>query len=346
MNSAKRPIIGKVKIKIRSIARNWPAAILASAYRIIDPGSDKAIYLNIHLEERQNVYLLTALAETGLISCRPGKASLLLKLLSIRLFLRSVKIAWLYPSKGYAITDARMANTSNMKTININRNYYSSPKIPGGKIAPYFAHPVFYRQKLYKIAPALRGSNRHIKILFAGTNSRDTYSSKFGFPLLTRDVIIDFIASNFNKEITNGQINLVTTDDSRDVVNKFTLAPKEYLEKVALADFFICPPGWLMPHSHNMVEAMSVGTIPITNYAKYVKPALEPGTNCLSFNSTNELRDAIQKALNMSEENIGEMRKRVIHYYDTFLDPGSFGKELRRNIDSIDELIVNDESGK
>jgi hypothetical protein len=110
------------------------------------------------------------------------------------------------------------------------------------------------------------------------------------------------------------------------------------------SNFAICPPGWLIPHSHNLVEAMSVGTIPITNYHSYVRPSLTPGSNCLGFSTLEELERVIDFALCMPLAEIQRLREGVI--YEEYIEPKSFGKKLMECLSSISELMVNDESGR
>lgn len=341
-----KQLLGRIKFLLHS-AKNIAPAVAVTIIKGFDAGNDKTVHVWIDLNERQNVFLLVALAETGTVSCHPLHALSFLKLLSASLFLSSVRISWLPPRKGCLISasDGDLPKYKNIAVIDVDRNYYSSDEKSSFLIMPYFAHPIFYKNRLYKLAPSLRSNCRTVKILFAGTNSKDAYTQRFGFPILTRDIIIDFLMAGFKNEIATGLIKVVITNDTRDVINKYSLGPSEYLHQVSLADFFVCPPGWLMPHSHNMVEAMSVGTIPITNYSHYVRPALEPGVNCLSFESTDEFGVAVETALAMTQDDIEVMRQNVVDYYDSILDPAGFGRKLRSSIGSIERLIVNDESG-
>ena len=121
---------------------------------------------------------------------------------------------------------------------------------------------------------------------------------------------------------------------------------REYIDAMAQSDFFICPPGWFMPHSHNLIEAMSVGTIPITNYHTYMRPSLTPDENCLAFSTLKELENVVNRAQRMAAKEIQRLREGVISYYDEHVDPMSFGLKLIEHSSSISELVVNDESGR
>ncbi len=138
---------------------------------------------------------------------------------------------------------------------------------------------------------------------------------------------------------------MAMTEDTRDTVSKHKLSMDSYLDAMSRSDFFICPPGLLVPHSHNIAEAMSVGTIPITNYHDYMRPKLTGGQDCLSFNSLEELDEAVDRALAMTSEEVERLRKNVISYYKKYMDPVAFGEKIRSSSKLVEEIVVNDESG-
>lgn len=179
-----------------------------------------------------------------------------------------------------------------------------------------------------------------------------SYSEHFKFPILTRGEILERVTSRFAPDITTDadtsgpkSILIVSTSDTRDIVSKHKFAIADYVDALSRADFFICPPGWLMPHSHNLIEAMSVGTIPVTNYADYMRPPLTPDVNCLAFSTLDELEVVIGRALNMQPQEIATLRSGVISYYDEYLDPVSFGRKLMAVKSTVSGIVVNDETG-
>src|SRR5258705_530088 len=99
---------------------------------------------------------------------------------------------------------------------------------------------------------------------------------------------------------------------------------RNWLRNVFLADFFFFPPGVIFAWSCNLVEAMAVGTIPITNYPEWLFPPLRHGINALTFSTVEELGDAIDFARRMSDTQIAEMRSNVIAFYQSHLDRGAF----------------------
>jgi hypothetical protein len=78
-----------------------------------------------------------------------------------------------------------------------------------------------------------------------------------------------------------------------------------------------------MPYAHNIIEAMSVGCIPIIQkeYAQMFFPALQNQMNAIIFRDLSELVSQIKIALNLPESQIGFMRKEVTKYYTNHLTP-------------------------
>jgi Glycosyl transferases group 1 len=141
-------------------------------------------------------------------------------------------------------------------------------------------------------------------------------------------------------------IVLSLTGNTEDNTRKHNLSQAEYIEFLATADFMIAPPGWLMPTCHNLVEAMSVGTIPITNYPNYMYPhQLQHKRTSMCFSTIDDLGETLKEALTMEGKEIRRMRGNVIDYYEEFLSPASVGNLLKRQIGVIDNIVVNDESG-
>jgi hypothetical protein len=289
-------------------------------------------------------YLLTALTQTGTIGCSTRDLPRAWRCLSTRDFLlktRSVRQGY-----GKILLSTTREGTG---ILHINTNYYSAGPAEHRIVAPYFAHPAFYKHKMHTSVFQMRGEPRSIRVFFSGTLSRSAYSEKFHFPILSRDKVLTHVLSTFGDRIATRRdarskpIVMLITSDISDILEKHALSLPDYMDTMARSAFFICPPGTLMPHSHNMVEAMSVGAIPITNYHSYVTPPLTPDVNCLAFSTLKELEEVIERALRMSEAEIRKMRLAVIDYYDRHLDPKSFGKTLRDSGPALEEVVVIDE---
>jgi hypothetical protein len=83
--------------------------------------------------------------------------------------------------------------------------------------------------------------------------------------------------------------------------------------------------------SHNLIEALSVGTIPITEYPELMYPPLEDGVNCIAFRGAAGLRDAVDRALAMSAADAQRLSKGAAAYYDQYLKPDA---AIRRLLES------------
>lgn len=97
--------------------------------------------------------------------------------------------------------------------------------------------------------------------------------------------------------------------------------PEEWLGTLARSHFFLACPGVRYPMSHNIVESMAVGSIPITQYPEMFFPPLEDGKNCLVFNNEMELKIAIKNAMTMGDSAVKAMAQGAIDYYEEYLAP-------------------------
>jgi hypothetical protein len=297
---------------------------------------------------RHYVYLLFALTRIRAVGCSVRDARRAWEWLPLRDFIKSVRINWRSPQYGILLSESKRGE----HILHINPNYYSSPPAGHRLFAPYFAHPEFYRAGLHNEVREMRRQARNVKIFFAGTLS-SVYSDSFRFPILSRDKVLGHIATKFEwaikSELSRNDsrpILIVSTSHPGNDTNKYKLSLREYLDVTSRSDFFICPPGWLVPHCHNLIEAMSVGTIPITNYHLYMRPPLTPDGNCLAFSTVEELERVINRALCMPEAEIQRLREDVISYYEEHIEPESFGKKLMECSPLISEVVVNDETGR
>jgi hypothetical protein len=302
-------------------------------------------------DERYNVYLLFALTRIGEVGCSASDARVAYKWLPIRLFFKKIRINWRAPTEDILLCESALGRRSVI--LRIERRYYSLPPSEHRLFAPYFAHPEFYRSGLHEAVRRMRGRERNVKIFFAGTHSESAYSKSFSFPILSRDKILRYLSEK-SEWVEKAKIDkggsrsmlIFTTSDTRDALDKHRLSIQNYIELMSRSDFFICPPGGRMPHSHNLIEAMSVGTIPITNYHSYMRPPLTSDDNCLAFSTLEEFEKIIDRALQMPAAEVQRLREGVLSYYDEHLEPRSFGKKLMERPASILEVVVNDESGR
>lgn len=102
-----------------------------------------------------------------------------------------------------------------------------------------------------------------------------------------------------------------------------SIAPQNWLKTVAGSRFFIACPGVRYPMSHNAIEALAVGCIPIIQYQELFFPALEHDVNCLTYSSSQSLVEAVTTAINMPDHEVQRLAAGAIDYYQTYLEPNA-----------------------
>jgi glycosyltransferase involved in cell wall biosynthesis len=126
-----------------------------------------------------------------------------------------------------------------------------------------------------------------------------------------------------------------------DRKGKSFLSQDHYFAALRECDFVLSPPGWCMPLSHNLIEAVFCGAIPITNGGAFMAEPLADGLNCLEFEDAVGLVSVIERALAMDADEVERMRRAVLEYYDRFLEPKASGEKLLRSESA--RVLVNAE---
>jgi len=118
------------------------------------------------------------------------------------------------------------------------------------------------------------------------------------------------------------------------------IPPESWLDAIAAADFFLAPPGIVMPMCHNIIEAMAVGSIPVTNYPEWLDPHLRHMENCIVFGDRADLVAKLKSVLQMDEAEIGRLRDNVVDYYETYLRPEAFVRRLEAHPDRAVPILM------
>ena len=197
-------------------------------------------------------------------------------------------------------------------------------------IAPYGMHPAQAMRATPEALERLRASPRRMRVLFAGDSKGYIRNrARYPGPKLPRLEVLTTLKERLGDAIATvsntQQIELLCESG---FANRFVLsdsgsgiAPSEWLPTLAKADFFLCPPGIVMPMCHNVVEAMAVGTIPLISYPEWLHPNLEHLTNCIVFDGKDDLVEKMRLALSMPESQVQAMRAKVVDYYESHLLP-------------------------
>ena len=237
--------------------------------------------------------------------------------------------------------------------IRISVDWFSRDARENNLVMPYFAHPDL--QRLGR-KPA-DSSPRPIRVGFAGTVDEDVYRKKFAFPIPGRPDVLQAIADRFGSRVAVVEseealaaidagltpIVLVVARERRDTTRKHVLQGGAYLSFLGRCSFFVAPPGFRMPLCHNLIEAMSVATVPILSYGDWLQPPLRDGVDSLRFETLDELQTVVEQALAMSEGDIGTLREGVAAYYEDQLSVESFARRLCPQLERSPTIVVNSE---
>lgn len=256
----------------------------------------------------------------------------------------STYLAWKVPRPAPNLTlctdSSELIDGAGFRKV-IYLHYDYSPKLslsPGHFTMPLPMHPQLYVEYFEtKDLEVYRSNTRRLRILFSGNCDEEGYNQPIireVYRKLSRLEIMKAIqAHRWGRWVSGAELSELLKQ--HDYQNEFLLVDhtmrinqQSWLKTVSQSDFFLCPPGIVLVRSHNLVEAMAVGTIPITNYPEWFSPPLRHGINALTFTTIEELGKAIYLARRMSDKQIAEMRRNVIAFYETHLELKSFVARL------------------
>lgn len=217
-------------------------------------------------------------------------------------------------------------------TLNFQANFHSDDAcFP----MPFPMFPPVYAKQQDLHLSSYRQQPRRWQIFFGGDAERGKYNKKSIrtiYQKLSRAQILDSLAQSLPAELfieldSDEVLRRVAQTHHQGVVVMNTrqckVLPENWLATLAHAHFFLACPGVRYPMSHNLIEAMAVGSVPITQYPEMFFPPLEDGKNCLTFNSEAELLATINKAITMSATEISTLSQAASEYYETYLAPSA-----------------------
>ncbi|TCJ19322.1 hypothetical protein EPD60_02570 [Flaviaesturariibacter flavus] len=235
------------------------------------------------------------------------------------------------PAGAITFTDGRRRTPEQRQLSN---DYFREEPGPGTYHIPIGMHPHMYKYGWWN-APVDDG-NRQRSVFFAGNfdaNDYKIFSATGRFTMMDRLAMAGAVAElpecRFPKSA--GELESGRRHGTIDIVDKanFVVEQSELRPTIAQYAFFIACPGVFMPLSHNIYEAMSVGTIPILHeeYAQLFAPALVDGKNAVVFHNGN-FTEKLREALAYPEEQAATMVGQVKAYYRKHLSPEAIVNEL------------------
>jgi hypothetical protein len=192
---------------------------------------------------------------------------------------------------------------------------------------PMAQHPLMYARGLWN-QPVDSGAPRPA-VLFIGNSEPGTYSkidSDGVFDVIGRVRLWDILRrSGLSREPAAGADLANVADGTVTLVDSsaHSIPMERFRQTVAGFGFFLCAPGVFMPLCHNLVEAMSVGAIPLIqrSYAELLEPVLEHGRNAIVFDGEADLVAKVGEALAMDPARIAGMKQAVLAYHEDHLSP-------------------------
>jgi hypothetical protein len=249
-----------------------------------------------------------------------------------REFLALPCVSWIpqtetIPENAFVLSDYQAPSGEGNVRMMIGRDIDRS--IP---VMPYPMHPATLRQHSHVDIVEMRQGRSRRGIFFAGNQKPKYGDAKMqrNFGVLSRLEMLRTLGEQFPSRIASsmnsatGQTPIVISDSRFE-----SISAADWLPTLARAQFFVCCPGSSQPTCHNLIEAMSVGTIPIIEYGDRLTPRLRDGENAICFRGKAGLVEAIQRIDSLAPELISQMANNVAAYYDAHLCGTRFLTRLR-----------------
>ena len=211
---------------------------------------------------------------------------------------------------------------------------------PRDLAVPYSFYPDVWDRGEDQHFPEYRRRTRQWRLFFGGHCSKESYVRIGKYPWLNpldryrvvRETRGYFSGTTFEIE-SQSQLTRASQarHDSFVMIDnaRFRTDSSDWLGLLANADFFLAAPGCDYPLSHNAIEAIAVGTIPVLEYDGLFAPPLRDGENCIAYRGADGLREALSRIEAMPGRQIRALREGVIAYYESHLSPDAFCRKLQ-----------------
>lgn len=234
----------------------------------------------------------------------------------------------LVTDRTYKKTEPQLA--SKVVTIDYRPGYSESDKcFP----MPFPMFSGIYRNGQDLMVDQLRHAPRQWQILFGGDAATKKYSQATiadVYSKIPRAEVLDVLRTELDggaikEPLAQAELDCLKGESHRGLVIINTrhcqIDTADWLTTIAKARFFLACPGVRYPMSHNAIEALAVGSVPIIQYPELFYPPLEHNVNCLVYKNKQELVDVLKRAMNMSPEDAATLSIGAAAYYDQFLEP-------------------------
>lgn len=222
----------------------------------------------------------------------------------------------------------------------IRVSYEAALPAAGNEVAfPYFVHPEVYARWATRRFPDLN-CKRHWRVFFSGTIHKQ---KQFGtnvlrerFEKLSRREILEALeaglpAQRIRRVTEPGAMLHVDGPQPKFVwarPDAYRIPVERWLEVLQCADFLLACPGNTFPLCHNLIEGMSVGTVPLLEHPEYLDPPLEDGVNCIAFSGRDGLLAAFARVFGLGAPEILRLRQGALAYHEEHHAPGVLARRL------------------
>ena len=202
---------------------------------------------------------------------------------------------------------------------------------------PFALHPTTLHLGMDSDLERLREMPRRWRVFFSGACSKASYDTHWirrEFGMVPRSRVLEIISEELPTEFP------ASADEVEDLLTRevsgfvwppesaAAIPPARWLEVVAHAAVFAAAPGVSYPMCHNIIEAMAVGTVPLTEYPEQFDPPLRHGENCLAYSGEGGLRSRIREIEQMTPAALTALGRAAAEYYDAHIAPEAFVRSL------------------
>ncbi len=207
---------------------------------------------------------------------------------------------------------------------------------------PYILHPEHYFVDKLNI-----NNEKKAGILFSGNFNKEIYGTTYikdKFGIENRYDILQQVKKSTYYFEANGK-EFIQNIDTNIYIDKLVhmkhqngaIQIRDWLKYLSKSKFLFCAPGMTMPMCHNVLEALSVGVVPIINYQNWLNPSLIDNHNCLTYSDLNSIQKVIEKAINMNETEYNKLKDNAVLYYNSHYKNFNFDEKKAKTLTMLNE---------
>lgn len=235
----------------------------------------------------------------------------------------------------------------NLQLEKLSNDYYSDQR----NIFKKYNVPIGKHPEMYISPDPIKSCSKKNIVFFIGNvndcqyNSSD-FQKEWGIP--NRYQSFNYakgINNYFEIKSKNELFEIISFGDKPLLVliDKFRLNTFDYSQLLSVSRFFLALPGIIVPESHNLLESMEHGVIPIIHekYARLFCPPLEHNKNSIQYSNLLELEQAINYAFKLDINKANIMKHEVQDYWGRHFQEKSIVRKIISN--AYDQICIQAE---